>query len=86
MHKETRRLDVELFANVLADLSRIKSALAAGTRFPFVEMFQSRQMIGQRLTTSMRTGAQGNAGSVAISAACLVNSASAAARSLAHVS
>ena len=46
MHKETRGFDVELFANVLADLSQIMSALAAGTQFRFVEMFDSRQMIG----------------------------------------
>ena len=59
MDKETRGFDVELFANVLADLSQIMSSLAAGTRFRFVEMFDSRQMIGQRLTTSTRTGCAG---------------------------
>ena len=48
MYKETRRFDmalghpVELFADVFADLSQIISALAAGTRFRFVAMFDAR--------------------------------------------
>ncbi len=46
MDKETRRFDIELFTDVLTDLSEIISALATGTRFRFVAMFDARQMIG----------------------------------------
>ena len=58
MDKETRRFDmalghpVELFTDVLTDLSEIISALATGARFRFVArgwpraMFDARQMIG----------------------------------------
>lgn len=59
MHKETRRLDIELFADILADLSQIIATLAAGTRCRFVEMFDSRQMVGQPLAACARTRSAG---------------------------
>ena len=46
VHKETRRFDmalghpVELFTDILTDLSEITSALATGARFRFVAMFE----------------------------------------------
>ena len=55
MHKETREFDVELFANVLADLSQIISALAAGARFRLMAVLNARQMFWQGLTTGTRT-------------------------------
>jgi len=55
MHEETGWLNVKLFADVLADLSEIIAALAAGAGFGFMAMFDTRQMIGQGLTTSTRT-------------------------------
>ena len=60
VHKETGGFDmalghpVELFADVLADLSQIISALAAGTRCRFVAMFNARQVLGEWLTTGTR--------------------------------
>jgi len=50
MHEEAGRLDVQLFADVLADLDQIPAALGAGTRIRFVLVFDARQMFGQRLT------------------------------------
>ena len=42
MHKETGGFDVELFTHVFADLSEFMSALAAGARFRFMAMFNTR--------------------------------------------
>ena len=44
MDKETRRFDVELFADVLADFGQTIPALAAGARFRFMVVFDARKM------------------------------------------
>ena len=55
MDKETGRLDVELFADVLADLDQIITALPASTRFRLMAVLDARQMFWQGLTTGTRT-------------------------------
>ena len=55
MHEEVGRLDVQLFADVLADLDQILPAFVAGASFRFVPVFDARQMLGQRLTTGTQT-------------------------------
>jgi hypothetical protein len=49
MHEEPGGLDVELFADVFADLHQILATLAAGAGFRFVSVFDARQMLGQGL-------------------------------------
>jgi hypothetical protein len=56
VHEEARRLDIELFADVFADLDQIMTALAAGTRIRLMAVFNPRQVIRQRLTTGAGAG------------------------------
>jgi hypothetical protein len=55
MYKETRRLDVELLADILADLDQGATALAALARIGFMAMFDAHQMGWQRLAAGART-------------------------------
>jgi hypothetical protein len=50
-HEEAGRLDVQLLADVLADLHQRRLALAAGAGFRLVTDLDARQMRGQRLAT-----------------------------------
>jgi hypothetical protein len=54
MHEETGRLDIELLADVFANLDQIVAALTAGAGFRFMAVFDARQVLGQRLTTGPR--------------------------------
>ena len=56
MHEESRRLHVELFGDVFADLDERRATLAAGTRFRFMVMLNARQMLGQGLPTGALPG------------------------------
>jgi hypothetical protein len=49
VHEEFGRVDVELFADVLADLHQVLATLAAGARFRLVPVFDARQVLGQGL-------------------------------------
>jgi hypothetical protein len=60
--RETRRLDIELFAHVLADLDERLAALPTGARVRFMLVFDARQVLGQRLTTGTATRRARNAG------------------------
>ena len=50
-HQEARRFDIQLLADVLADLYQGAVALAAGAGFRFVAHFDAFQMPRQRLAT-----------------------------------
>ncbi len=52
MHEEARRLHIELFGYVLADLDQILAARCAAARVRFMPVFDARQVLGQRLTTT----------------------------------
>ena len=52
MDEETRRFDVELFADVFSDLDQIAPALATGARFRFVAMLNARQLWRQGIATA----------------------------------
>ena len=54
MHEELGRLDIQLFADIFADLDQVFTAFSAGTGFWFVTVFDARQMIGQGLATGAR--------------------------------
>ena len=49
MHEEARGLDIQLFADVFANLDEILAALAAGARLGLMAVFNARQMLGQWL-------------------------------------
>jgi hypothetical protein len=49
MHEKRCRGDVQLLADVFADLHQCAAALAAGTVDWLVTMLDARQMLGQRL-------------------------------------
>jgi hypothetical protein len=49
MHEEARRLDIELLADVLADLDQVGAAPAALARFGLVAVLDARQFRRQRL-------------------------------------
>jgi hypothetical protein len=49
MHEETRRFDIELFADVFANLDQIAPAFAAGTGLRFVPVLDARQFRRQRV-------------------------------------
>jgi hypothetical protein len=49
MHKEFGRLNVQLLGDVFADFGL--AALTTGAGFKLVAIFDTRQMIGQRLKT-----------------------------------
>ena len=53
VYKEARRLDVELFAHVFADLDQFFSAGAALARSQFMAVLDARQVGRQRLATGM---------------------------------
>jgi hypothetical protein len=55
MDEEARRLDIELLADVLADLDQVLAALAAGARLRLMAMLDAWQVLGQRLPTRART-------------------------------
>ena len=55
MDEEACRLDIQLFADVFADLDQILTALTAGTGFRLMKMVDTRQVRGQRLTTGTGT-------------------------------
>ena len=57
MYEETRRLDVELLADILADLNQGATALAALARIGFMAMFDAHQMSRQRLAAGAWAGA-----------------------------
>ena len=52
MDEETGRFDVELLADVFADLNQIVSALAASARFRFVAMVDARQFRRQGIAAT----------------------------------
>jgi hypothetical protein len=52
MNEEARRLDVELFADVFADLDEFAATGAARAGFGFVPMFDARQFGRQRIATT----------------------------------
>jgi len=54
MHEELGRLDIQLFADIFADLDQVFTAFSAGAGFGFVTVFDARQMIGQGLATGAR--------------------------------
>jgi hypothetical protein len=55
MHEEARRLDIQLFGYVLADLDQRRAALPTGAGERFMHVLNARQMIRQRLTAGART-------------------------------
>ena len=57
MHEEAGGFDVQLFADVFANLDEVLAALPAGAGFRFVTVFDAGQMIRQHLTTG--TGSRG---------------------------
>ena len=54
-HKEAGRFNVELFADVLADLDQIRLALPAGAGFRFMPNLDAFQMVGEWLATGANT-------------------------------
>jgi hypothetical protein len=62
MDEETGRFDVELFADVFADLDQITAAVAAGAGFRFVAMFDARQFGGKGLRPVRLYGRGASAG------------------------
>ena len=60
LHEEACRFDIELLADVFADLDQRLTALAAGAGLGFVSLLDARQMIGQRLPAcGLALGAHG---------------------------
>ena len=51
MDKEAGGLDIELLADVLTDFDQILAALTTDACVRFMPMFDSRQMLGERLAT-----------------------------------
>ena len=51
MDEEPGGLDIQLFADVLADLDQIRAALATGARSRFMPLFNAWQVLGERLAS-----------------------------------
>ncbi|BBP05408.1 hypothetical protein SFPGR_28300 [Sulfuriferula plumbiphila] len=51
MHEEAGGLDIQLFADVCANLDQILATLAAGAGCRFMPVFNARQVLGQWLAT-----------------------------------
>ena len=55
MDEEAGGLDIQLLADVFADLDQVLAALAAGAGLRFVTMFDARQVFRKGLATGART-------------------------------
>ncbi len=51
MNEETRRFDIQLLADVFADLDQTSAALPAGARCRLMAVFDTRQLWRDRLAT-----------------------------------
>jgi hypothetical protein len=55
MHKKRCRGDVQLLADVFADLHQCAAALAASAAYGLMTVLDARQLLGQRLPTGAFT-------------------------------